>query len=959
MNARWRRIEDIFQQALLYAPERRGSFLDEACAGDLELRGEVESLLASDAAGASVVGGIVRESAQEILRGVEAGAGQRIGPYRILDELGHGGMGSVYLAERADLEFEQRVAIKLMRAGLGEPELRQRFLAERQILARLTHPHIARLLDGGTTRDGVPYLVMEHIEGEPIDVYCARRGLPLQDRIELFRRVCAAVHFAHQNLVVHRDLKPSNILVDATGAPKLLDFGIAKLLDSTALLHTVALTRTAQPMTPLYASPEQVRGEPITTATDVYALGALLYELLTGVPAHRFLSSTAAEIERVVCHELPERPSAAVPRGVLAADLDRIVLQALRKEPERRYASVADLADDLRLFLEGRPVRAQDDTWRYRASKFVKRHTIAVTAAAAVFLVVAGLAVVLAFLSVDLARERDRARGAEAQAKSEAATAQQVSAFLIELFRVSDPGERLGRTVTAREILDRGAERLREELADQPVVRSRLLATVGTVYAGLGLFDESTALLEEALELQREHLGADPETARTLRALGAARIGAGEFGAAEEGLREALAMRRALAPADGVEEAGIVNDLARSLYEGGRYDEAEPLLRESLELHRATLGPDHPEVASGLTGLAGLLRARGDHAGAVPLLEQARDIRLAAHGPIHPAVAASYSNLAGALFRSGDLDRAEELYLAALDLDRRLYDGAHPDTAEHLNNLGLLADAQGDLAAAQRYLEQSAAMHRELDPEGHPALAYPLNNLGLVLNRRGDVAGAEKVLREVLELRRRLLSDDHPHIAFSLEHLGIQLYPLGRIEEAETVFAESLSRRRRQLGEGHADVGLTLHSLGRCRLDAGDVEGALTVLEEAVDILRRTLGADDPRLATALTGLGAARVARGEAALGEPLHREALAILTRALPAGNFRIAGAQCELAVCLLALGREEEARSLAREGLPRLESVLGDGHARVTRLRLQLGAAAGPAKRAGSSPALHRDR
>ena len=443
---RWQRLQTLFNAAVEMTPDQRGAYLADACDDDLSLARQVESLLVSSDEAGQFIEGAVEEAAASAARADMIG--RRIGPYEVVGELGHGGMGTVYLARRADAEYESLVAIKLVR-GVHSASLLGRFRSERQILASLSHPNIARLLDGGTTPEGYPYVVMEHVDGEPIDRYCDTRHLPIEARLELFRAVCLAVQHAHKNLVVHRDLKPSNILVTQAGVPKLLDFGIAKLLDPELAEHTVVETGTAtRLLTPSYASPEQVRGENITVATDVYSLGVVLYELLTGQVPFHFRGRGALEIERVICEEEPTRPSTLVTRDGdgadtngnapkmsaaelsrarnlmpdrlrrrLAGDLDTIVLKALRKEPNRRYESADQFAEDVRRHLDGLPVIARVDTWTYRANKFVRRHRLGVAAAAVFIVVLLGFATAMAAQARRVARERDVASLERAKAE--------------------------------------------------------------------------------------------------------------------------------------------------------------------------------------------------------------------------------------------------------------------------------------------------------------------------------------------------------------------------------------------------------------------------------------------------------------------------------------------------------------------------------------------------------------
>ncbi|MGH7472284.1 MAG: serine/threonine protein kinase, partial [Longimicrobiales bacterium] len=509
--ARWDRINELFHGALEREPRDRDLFLRAACADDASLYHEVHALLAAEAAAQRALGGMVSDAVTSLLD--TSMEGKPVGPYRVVREIGHGGMGAVYLAERVDGQFEQQVALKLIKQGMDTEQFLRRFRAERQILARLQHPHIARLLDGGIDHDGRPYFALEYVAGEPIDRYCDARGLAVDDRLALFVDACRAVMYAHGNLVVHRDLKPAHILVTEDGQVRLLDFGIAKVLredeEASAGLTQVGI----RALTPAYASPEQVRGEAVGTSTDVYSLGVILYELLTGARPYDVEQRSPAEVERVVCHTEPERPSTKVlhswgasaqaaqtfgrahgvdvtrARRRLTGDLDVICLKALQKDPARRYPSVEALLEDIRRNLAGLPVLARPDAIGYRLAKFAGRHRVGLMGTAATLVLIASVA---AFYTVRLSNERDRAQ-------QEAAKAEQVATFLRGLFEVSDPSESRGQTVTARELLDQGAQRIERELASQPVVRAAMMRVIGDVYHSLGLHTSAKPLLERAL----------------------------------------------------------------------------------------------------------------------------------------------------------------------------------------------------------------------------------------------------------------------------------------------------------------------------------------------------------------------------------------------------------------------------------------------------------------------------
>src|SRR6185295_13117200 len=549
-SERWHEVDRLFADALDRPPAERPAYLDEACGGDAVLRREVERLLAADQAGSRFLVSSPGELLRLVLDRQEEGGS--LGPYRLLRKIGSGGMGTVYLARREDEHYQRDVAVKVLRSGLATTEAFHRFLAERQILANLEHPNIARLYDGGSTDDGRPYLVMELVEGVPVDQYCDQHRLTVDQRLALFQKICAAVQYAHQNLLVHRDLKPANILITPEGEPKLLDFGIAKRL-APQPGSSLQETRTGLRMlTPSHASPEQVRGEAITTASDVYSLGVILFELLAGRGPYQISAELQYEIERATCEQEPDRPSAALlrpgspsaeetalarktrPQALarrLRGDLDNIVLTALRKEPRRRYGSASQLAEDLERHLQNLPVTARPDTLRYRTRKFVRRHRTAVAATVAVILLVAGAVASLAAQGRVLAQERDKARYA--------------LSFLVDTFKQADPYHTQGERLTAREILDQGADRISRELAGQPDVQAAVMDAIGEVDLGLGRYDKAEPLLKRSLALRWQVLGTTSlEVAESLEHLAALRNERSDQAGAESHLREALAIRR-------------------------------------------------------------------------------------------------------------------------------------------------------------------------------------------------------------------------------------------------------------------------------------------------------------------------------------------------------------------------------------------------------------------------------
>ncbi|HET9039960.1 MAG TPA: serine/threonine-protein kinase [Gemmatimonadales bacterium] len=838
-----------------------------------------------------------------------------IGPYRTIRRLARGGMGEVYLAERADGQFEQRVALKLVKRGMDSEEIHRRFLDERQILARLAHPHIARLLDGGVAADGRPYIVMEYVDGDALVTSCDARRLTIDQRLELFQEVCEAVRFAHQNLVVHRDLKPSNILVTAGGEVKLLDFGIAKVLGGEGWGSGAETRPELRVMTPEYAAPEQVRGEPVTTATDVYALGAVLYELLTGRRAHQFRRHTPAEIERVVCQVDPEPPSGAVAgsgeigaarrvetgrlRRLLRGDLDTIVLKALHKEPARRYASADSLLDDIRRYRAGLPVRARPSATVYRARKFLARHRLGAAAAAAVFLALVGGLAATAWQARHAAREATKAT--------------EVKNFVKELFGATAPDRAQGHELTARELLDRGTRRVDSALARQPEVQLELLDFLGQVHRDLGYYGRADSLLRRALILARRlHGPGGRDEARELATWGTVLIEEGEYARAESVLSAALANRRRVRGEDSTLAVNL-GDLAVALQIQGKYAQAEPLAREALSIDRRLFGSDHLQVAADLDNLGVLLWKMGKFGESGTVARAALEVRERALPPTHPLVTASLHNLAGVRLSEGSLAEAERLEQDALARARRLYPGGHPDIAIKLEQLYIIVEARGRFADAEAALTEAVAIRRQWLGPAHPQTMEALANLGVLQYRLGNLAAAERAMREGVEYYRRTLGREHPTTATLLQNLGAVLSEEGKYAQAEPLLREGLALRRKVWGDSNPDVARTTRHIGLLLQREGRLNEAERALRQAVAVDRAVLPSDHPQLAEALSTLGGILTDQRRAREAEPLLHQALAIRSEKHGATDPRTLETASLLGTCLAELGRDREAEPL----------------------------------------------
>jgi eukaryotic-like serine/threonine-protein kinase len=851
-SAGWQRIREVFHSASEQPPDRREAFLLEVCSGDPDLLSEVRALLGTQEEGHDLI--------QEAVRGAASGfeedqfVGRDIGPWKLIRELGHGGMGRVFLAERADGEFEQRAALKVIRPGMDSVQILARFRRERQILARLQHPHIASLLDGGLTDDGHPWFAMEYVEGEPLHRYCDGNRLTVRQRLSLFMDVCEAVAYAHAALVIHRDLKPENILVDAEGQVRLLDFGIAKLLtddDSPGARTETGLSV----MTPAYAAPEQVLGEPVGTGTDVYALGVILYELLSGVRPYDVRTRSLLEIERVVCREMPERPSARVTRAAespeaaqaasasrgadprqlrkrLAGDLDVICLKALRKEPERRYGSVSGLRDDIERHLTGHPVLARPDTTGYRLRKWAGRHRSGVSAGAAAAV---GMVLLTTVYVLQVSAERD-------QARLEATKAAEVAGFLQGLFEVSNPSQSRGETVTVREVLDAGAARLDTELANQPEVRTTMMRVVGDVYGSLGLWDRRRPLLERALAEQTAFYGPDhPEVAATMMSLGVALQDAGEFEEAGHLFRASLATHRRLhgdrhpLVAEGLNHLSFLEETL------GNVEVALDLMRDHLSVRLDIHPPDDHRVAYARVKLAGLMRRTGELEAAEPLLREGLEVQRRHYGVPHPTVASTMRNLAAVLRDVGRFAEADTLYQEVIAMRRALFGDHHPDVATALNSHGLLLGRMGETDRAAVLIREMLAYHEGVHPgRDHPTLAVGYHNLAELLS--GDEAVESYLL--AIAVSDRAFSSDHPNRAYPLRGLGARYLSHGDPVRAEPYLREALEIRRGALRPGHRLTAQVLVDLGGALRAQGRFQEAEALLLEGVEVLTEEYGPD-------------------------------------------------------------------------------------------------------------------
>lgn len=782
----WNRVKEICADALELDGAAREAFIVERCSetSRAEER-EVRRLLAAHERAEP---GFLASPTRDLLSlAPPPEAGRRVGAWELVEEIGRGGMGVVYLAERREADFEQRAALKVMRTAASDEALLRAFHRERQVLAGLEHPNVARLLDGGSTEAGLPFFVMEYVEGRPIDRYCEEEELSTDEILAVFLEICSAVGHAHRNLVVHGDLKPANVLVTENGTPKLVDFGIARLL---AEGQPGAEVTDFHPLTPEYASVEQLEGGAITTASDVYSLGVLLYRLLSGRTP--FETGRKSLLQLAEERRLPPLRPSALARGAAArrlrGDLDSIVLKALLPDPERRYGSVDALAEDLERNRDGLPVSAHPGTFLYLSGKFLRRHKAAAGAAAVV---------ALTLVSATVTSTR-----AAKIAQTERAKAERISGFLQRMISAPDASwftaGTSGRDVTVVQILAEAGRSLADEDL-QPTEEAGIRRTLGMTYRGLGLYEEATALLDEAVRLDRLTGPRSRELAVSLHELGGAHYFQGEYDEAADLYRQAIDIFRTLPGEPGEEMIKTIQDLGLLLQQRGELEEAESHLREALAMNRKRVGDSHPISAIALANLGNIRLARGD------------------------------------------LEEAGELYQRTLDTLRQL-PGTTWEPAVVLHNLALVDIFSDRFEEAERRLDQAMEIATDKLGDEHPHVASIRIGRALLSYRRGDLEAAEREARIALEIQDRFLPDDHPHRGRSWTLLGRILTASGRSEEAEPLIRKALELRRGALPGDDWRIAESTAALGECLAAQERWAEAEPLLADAAAGLRAALG---------------------------------------------------------------------------------------------------------------------
>ena len=822
---RWERIQALFHEAADLPPAEQDAFLASACDWDAELVEEVRSMLREDSHQVSVLDRSMAELAHNVFAKPDLVhlPTQNFGPYRLIRLLGEGGMGTVYLAERTDLGTQ--AAIKILRDAWLSPARRERFAAEQRTLAQLNHPSIARLYDADALPDGTPWFSMEYVEGTPITEYCSLQHCSVEKRLQLFRSVCEAVQYAHSEAVIHRDLKPSNILVKQDGSIRLLDFGIAKQLES--LDAPVKQTMTGlRLLTPAYAAPEQIRGDRVGIHTDVYSLGVILFELLTGQLPYDLSNLTPAEAASIIADHEPGKPSsiAKLNLPVLGsspisksawADLDVLCLTAIHKDATRRYRSAEALIRDIDHYLHAEPLEARPDNVSYRLRKFVQRNrrSVILTAAALVVMIV-----ILSFFTVRLTRARNAAL-------AEAARTERIQKFMLNLFDGGDQAAGPSDSLRVVTLVDRGLLEAKT-LNSDPKLQGELYQNLGDIYEKLGKLDQADSLLQTALEQRKSVFGAEsPEAAETLV------------------------------------ELGLLRDAQ------GKYEDAERFVRQGLAIDKQRLSPGHPDVARATSALGKVLEDRGSYDAAIQVLEEAVKLQ-SAKGGSTTDLAESLTELANSHFYSGHYAASETLNQQVLAMDRRLYGDRHPHVADDLINLGAIQYDLGHYPEAEKFDRQALDITESFYGQGHPATASALTILGRTLVSEGKSDEAVGLLKQALQIEEQIYGKVHPRVAGTLNELGKISQKQGKLDDAEADFRRMAEIYRAVYAGKHYYIGIALSNLAGVYVERKDYAGAEKLFREALQIYAQTLPPDH-------LNVGIARVRMGRALLMDKRYQDA------------------------------------------------------------------------------------
>ncbi len=857
-----------------------------------------------------------------------------IGPYELIEEVSRGGQGIVYRARQPGTKRE--IVVKRLLAGaFATPVMLRRFEREVELAASLSHPNIVTVF-GIEIVDGQPLLAMEWIDGVPIDKWAAsgdtERRSPNQIAA-LMHEVCGAVHHAHQRGIIHRDLKPSNILVDRNGVPRVLDFGLARPVDAEADRgQTVTLTEQFVG-TPAYASPEQLRGGTgaIDVRADVYSLGLILYQALTGNLPYD-VSGDLPDVFQRIEHAEPIRPSTVVPH--LDRDIESIVLKALAKEKERRYQSADLLAKDLRRYVDGESVLAHPPGTFYQLRKLAKRHRLALALALGAFVVLLAFSVTVSYQASRISEQRDLARDAADKAVVQAAKAETLTQFLQEMLASVDPAIARGSDVTVlKQMLDDAARRAKVELSGQPEVAATVYATIGTTYKVLARYDEAGLHLREALQTRRELFGdhhADVAASKTH--LASLLHAEGGYEESEQMFREALRTQQELFGCEHATVAATQHELGVLLVDRNAYDAAEAMFRQSLDTRRRLFSTRGPEVAESLHGLGTVLQAKGQYADADQLYREALLIKREVFGRLHPSVARTLNKVAAVAKSRGEYAEAEELYRQALDLHRGLLDEDHPDLAAAHNNLAAIVESRGDHVAAEALFRQALDIYRRRLEPNHPRITSTLGNLANVLRTKGDYEESRRMFEESIELLRERLGDEHIRVVSTRNNLAGLLLAMDERDAAADEYQEVLRVLRKLVGEEHEYVAVTMNNLAIVHQAREDYDAAETLYRAALSIWRKEFGDEHHQVAAGLQNLASLHVARENYAAAEPLYRDALAMRRSLLGERHPDVAITLDNLGSMLQDTGDFAAAEPLHLEALSIRREALGEHNPKV---------------------------
>ena len=982
----------IYAQALAVPEDARMAYLNQACGADVLLRAEVEVMLLSGQTGSPGDAGAESETRPPAERARAAGAaherpGTVIGRYKILQLIGEGGFGSVFMAEQ-EQPVRRRVALKVIKLGMDTRQVVARFEAERQALALMDHPHIAKVFDGGVTDSGRPFFVMELVHGVPITAYCDGQQLSTRERAELFAQVCSAVQHAHTKGVVHRDIKPSNILVrkgdDGRPVPKVIDFGIAKATGGRLTEKTLFTEFSQFIGTPEYMSPEQagLRGADVDTRSDIYSLGVLLYELLTGVTPFdgaELRSKAYAEVQRIIQEVEPPRPSTRLSAAAadtlsfvaarrkteaaklgrsLRGDLDWIVMQCLEKDRSRRYETANSLAADVHRYLAGKPITARPPSSTYRLQKFVRRHRAGVTVAASGVVAVMLLAGTVTYGTIRESRQRERyiddlkaeqertveqrrhaddqrrvALDRQAQAEDARAEADAARQFLQDMLTAADPYAGKNKDRLVRDVLDEAARKLDlGSLAQRPKVEAAVRLTLGKMYSTLGLFRQAESHLARCTEVRRQQFGErHPEVAASLNENAVVLAAKGDYAEAERLFQEALEMNRSLLGRHHLATAKTLHEFAALRRAKGAYPAAEALLRESLQTRLELLGEENLDVADGMNDLGSLLGAMGKYQEGEKLCRRALDLRRSLLGNEHPDVATSLHDLAMVLSAKGDEAQADDLSRQSLEMRRKLLGEVNPAVAAALHNRANVLRDTGELGKAEELYREALDTLRRIYGEENAEVAAALQNLANLMRDKGDLGEAERLFRKGLEIHRRVLSDQHPDVAAAKNNLAGVLQSTGKLVEAESLYRQALETNRKLLGESHRDVAAILQNLALLQQQKGDRGGAEELFRQSLAAARTTFGNENEFVAGILNNMASLFEGDGNDTEAEKMYLEVLAMRRKVL--GEDHRSTGETSDRLASLYLQRRDRRRAAPlrmaslRSELRRLEKLLAE--------------------------------